>query len=123
MIHPDASFTMEHEGRRRPYLLEFERRATTPKRARARLKSYQRYFLSNWAERDHGGRPPRILFVFESTDGENAFLDVADTEEAVPVITSNAKTLAERGVLGDSWILPPPHSLDRRPLSALDPVA
>ena len=27
------------------------------------------------------------------------------------------------GILGDSWILPPPHSLDRRPLSALGPVA
>ncbi len=123
VIHPDASFTLEYKGHWRPYLLEFERRATTPKRARARLKSYQRYFLSEWAERDHGGRLPRILFVFESTDGENAFLDVADTEEGVPVITSNAETLAKRGVLGDSWILPPPHSLDRRPLSSLDPVA
>ena len=123
VIHPDASFTLEYTGRWRPYLLEFERRATTPKRARARLKSYQRYFLSEWAERDHGGRLPRVLFVFESTDSENAFLDVADTEEGVPVITSNAETLAKRGVLGDSWILPPPHSLDRRPLSALDPVA
>ncbi len=123
VIYPDASFTLEYKGRRRPYLLEFERRATTPKRARARLKSYQRYFLSEWAERDHGGRLPRVLFVFESTDGENAFLDVADTEEGVPVITSNAETLAKRGILGDSWILPPPHSLDRRPLSAPDPVA
>ena len=123
VIHPDASFTMEHEGRRRPYLLEFERRATTPKRARARLKSYQRYFLSEWAERDHGGHLPRVLFVFESRDSENAFLDVADTEDGVPIITSNTKTLADRGILGDSWILPPPHSLDRRPLSALDPVA
>ena len=39
VIHPDASFTLEYEGRWRPYLLEFERRATTPKRARSRLKS------------------------------------------------------------------------------------
>ncbi len=123
VIHPDASFTLEYKGRWHPYLLEFERRATTPKRARARLESYQRYFLSEWAERDHGGRLPRVLFVFESTGSENAFLDVADTEEGVPIITSNAKTLAKRGILGDSWILPPPHSLDRRPLSALDPVA
>ena len=123
VIHPDASFTLEYKGRCRSYLLEFERRATTPKRARARLKSYQRYFDSEWAERDHGGRLPRVLFVFESTDSEKAFLDVADTMEGVPIITSNAETLAERGSLGDSWILPPPHSLDRRPLSALDPVA
>ena len=123
VIHPDASFALEYKGRWRPYLLEFERRATTPKRARARLKSYQRYFDSGWAERDHARRPPRVLFVFESTGSEKAFLDVADTLKGVPVITSNTKTLAKRGILGDSWILPPPHSLDRRPLSALDPVA
>ena len=122
VIHPDASFTLEYKGRWRPYLLEFERRATTPKRARSRLKSYQRYFLSGWAERDHEGRPPRVLFVFESPGNENAFLDVADTVKGVPIITSNAETLGERGILGDAWILPPPHSLDRRPLSLLHQV-
>ncbi len=122
VIHPDASFTLEYKGRCRPYLLEFERRATTPKRARSRLKSYRRYFDSDWAERDHEGRPPRVLFVFESLGSENAFLDVADTVEGVPIITSNAQTLEKRGSLGDAWILPPPHSLDRRPLAALDQV-
>ena len=122
VIHPDASFTLEYQGRWRPYLLEFERRATTPKRARSRLKSYRRYFDSGWAERDHEGRLPRVLFVFESPDSENAFLDVADTVEGVPIITSNAKTLAKRGILEDAWILPPPHSLDRRPLSLLHQV-
>ena len=123
VIHPDASFTLEYKGRWRPYLLEFERRATTPKRARSRLKSYQRYFQSGWAERDHEGRLPRVLFVFESSDNESAFLDVADGVKGMPIITSNAETLAERGILGDAWILPPPHSLARRPLSALDQVA
>ena len=123
VIHPDASFTLEYKGRWRPYLLEFERRATTPKRARSRLKSYQRYFQSGWAERDHEGRLPRVLFVFESPDSENAFLDVADTVNGLPIIISNAETLAERSILGDAWILPPPHSPYRRPLSALDQVA
>ena len=123
VIHPDASFTLEYKGRWRPYLLEFERRATTPKRARSRLKSYHRYFDSGWAERDHEGRLPRVLFIFESPDSENAFLDVADTVNGVPIITSNTEILSKRGILGDSWILPPPHSLDRRPLSALDQVA
>ena len=122
VIHPDASFTLEYEGRWRPYLLEFERRATTPKRARSRLKSYQRYFLSGWAERDHEGRLPRVLFVFESPGSENAFLDVADTVKGVPIITSNAETLAERGILGDAWILPPPHSLDRRQMFVMGQV-
>ena len=87
-----------------------------------RLKSYRRYFQSGWAERDHDGLLPRVLFVFESPGNENAFLDVADTVKGVPIITSNAETIAERGILGDAWILPPPHSLDRRPLSALDPA-
>ena len=120
VIHPDASFTLEYEGRWRAYLLEFERRATTPKRARSRLKSYRRYFASGWAERDHEGRLPRVLFVFESPDNEKAFLDVADTVEGIPIITSNTEALATHGILGKAWILPPPYSLDRRPLAALD---
>ena len=119
VIHPDASLTLEYKGRWRPYLLEFERRATTPKRARSRLKSYQRYFQSGWAERDHEGRLPRVLFVFESSDNESAFLDVADGVKGVPIITSNAETIAEQGILGDAWVLQPPHSLDRRPLSLM----
>ena len=123
VIHPDASFTLECRGRWHPYLLEFERRATTPKRILDRLESYRRYFLSGWAERDHEGHLPRVLFVFESSGSENAFLDVADTVKGVPIITSNAETIAEQGILGDAWILPPPHFLDRRPLSSLDPVA
>ena len=123
VIHPDASFSLEYKGRCRPFLLEFERRATTPKRARARLKSYRRYFDSGWAKRNHEGRLPNVLFVFESHDSENAFLDIADTVKGVPIITSNAEALAKRGILGDAWILPPPHSLDRRPLSELYPIA
>ena len=123
VIHPDASFTLEHKGRWRPFLLEFERRATTPKRIPKRLKSYRRYFDSGWAERDHGGRPPHVLFVFESAGSETAFLDVADEVDDVPIVTSNTDILAEHGILGDAWMLPPPHSLDRRPLSLTYQVA
>ena len=99
VIHPDASFTLEYKGRWRPYLLEFERRATTPKRARSRLKSYQRYFLSGWAERDHEGRLPRVLFVFESPGNENAFLDVADTVKGCPSSPRTQRPLPS----GASW--------------------
>ncbi len=64
VVHPDAAFTLEYRGRWRPYLLEFERRATTPKRILDRLDSYLRYFLRGWAERDHGGFPPlHVPFV------------------------------------------------------------
>ena len=116
-IHPDASFTLEYKGDWRPFLLEFERRATTPKRIPKRLLSYRRYFTSGWAKRDHGGHTPNVLFVFESHDGESTFLDIADAEDDVPIVTSNVEALAEHGVLGDAWILPPPYSLHRRPLS------
>ena len=117
VIHPDASFTLEYKGRWRPLLLEFERRATTPKRIPKRLRSYRRYFRSGWAKRDHKGQLPHVLFVFESHDSETAFLDIADGVDGVPIVTSNAEALAQHGVLGDSWILPPPYSLHRRPLA------
>ncbi len=123
VIHPDASFTLEYQGRCRPFLLEFERRATTPKRIPKRLESYRRYFQSGWAERDHEGHLPRVLFVFESPSSETAFLDIADGVDDVPIITSNTEALAEHCILGDVWILPPPHSLDRRPLSFLAQLA
>ena len=122
-IHPDASFTLEYKGMWRPFLLEFERRATTPKRIPKRLKSYRRYFRSGWAKRDHGGHLPSVLFVFESPSSESAFLDIADAVDDAPIIVSNANTLAEHGILGDAWILPPPRSLDRRPLSLTYQVA
>ena len=70
-----------------------------------------------YSERDHEGHLPHVLFVFESPANETAFLDIADAEDDVPIITSNVEALAEHAVLGDSWILPPPYSLDRRPLS------
>ena len=70
----------------------------------------------------HGGDLPGVLFVFETPDTEAAFLDVADGTEGLDVITANAGALAEHGVLGEAWILPPPHSLDRQPLAALYPV-
>ena len=119
MIHPDASFTLEYKGKWHPFLLEYERRATTPKRIPRRLASYQRYFASGWAERDHGGRRPGVLFVFETPQSEAAFLDVSDGMEGLDVITANAETLKTHGILGEAWILPPPHSLDRAPLAGL----
>ena len=130
VILPDASFTLEYRGRWRPYLLEFERRATTPKRILDRLESYLRYFLSGWAERDHGGFLPRVLFVFDTPGNEDAFLGAADRLDGPPIITSNVETLVECGVLGYSWRESPPASssdglnvTDRMQLRSLYPVA
>ena len=50
VVHPDASFQLAYRGRFRFYLLEFERRATTPRRVRTRLGNYRRYFDSGWPQ-------------------------------------------------------------------------
>ena len=123
VVHPDASFLVEYRGEWRPYFLEFERRATTPRRIPARLESYRRYFQSGWAGRDHDGKLPLVLFVFESPDDEDTFLRVAAKVEGAPFFSSNLATLAETSILGNSWRLPPPHPPDRAPLRALDIVA
>ena len=49
VVHPDVSFQLGYRGQWRPYFLEYERRATTPKRVPAKLESYRRYFQSGWA--------------------------------------------------------------------------
>ena len=119
VVHPDASFLLEYRGEWRPCFLEFERRATTPRRVPARLESYRRYFVSGWADRDHGGRLPLVLFVFESPTDEDGFLSVAAGVENAPVFSSNVEVLAERGVLGHSWRFRPPHPPDRALLRSL----
>ena len=123
VVHPDASFQLWHKGRWRFYLLEFERRATTPRRVRTRLENYRRYFRSGWPNRDHGGLPPLVLFVFLNPDAEEGFLHGVSGSHRPILFTSNLQTLDERGVLGDSWQLPPPHPAGRRPLAPLALVA
>ena len=119
VLHPDASFTLDYKGRWVSCLLEFERRATTPKRIPARLESYRRYFVSGWAERDHGGKLPMVLFVFETRHDENTFLRVVPKLESAPIFTTNVQTLDERGVLGQSWQMPPRHTSTRLTLKSL----
>ena len=123
VVHPDASFQLAYQGRFRFYLLEFERRATTPRRVRTRLGNYRRYFQSGWPNRDHGGLPPLVLFVFPTPDAEEGFLrGVAGINRPI-LFTSNLQTIASRGVLGDSWQLPPPHPDGRRPLAPIAAIA
>ena len=79
VVHPDASILLCHRGHCRPYFLEFERRAITPRRVRARLQNYPRYFASGWSEPDHGGPLPLVLFVFEIPEAEEAFVGATGT--------------------------------------------
>ena len=122
VVHPDASFTLDLRDGYRYCLLEFERRATTRKRVRARLENYRRYFASGWPKRDHSGQLPLVLFVFQTLDAEDAVLRVAARFNRVPLFSSNVELLTERGVLGDAWRLPPPNPADRLPLHRLDKV-
>ena len=123
VVHPDASFRLAYQGESRPYFLEFERRATTPKRVRVRPENYRRYFDSGWADRDHGGQFPLVLFVFETPEADNAFYCAAGRSYRAPLFTSNLDLLTERGVFGDAWRLPPPHPCERLPLHCLDQTA
>ena len=119
VIHPDASFLLEYRGKRRTYFLEFERRATTPRRVPARLQPYRRYFSSGWAKRDHNDKPPFVLFVFPSGDEEAVFLTAAADVRHAPFFTSNLQVIASRGVLGTSWRLPLPNPPERAVLASL----
>ena len=123
VVHPDASFQLAYREEWRFYLLEFERRATTPRRVRTRLGNYRRYFNSGWPNRDHGGLPPLVLFVFPNPGAEEGFLHGVSGAHRPILFTSNLQTLDERGVLGNAWRLPPPHPDGRRPLAPLALVA
>ena len=118
VIHPDATFWLSHRGDWRPYFLEFERRAVTPRRVRARLNNYPRYFASGWAALDHAGQLPLVLFVFETHDAEESFLRAAGAHR-LPICTSNLEMIKDYGVLGEAWRWPPPNASDRLPLHRL----
>ena len=126
VLHPDASFQLGYQGDWDWCLLEYERRATTPKRVPERLRPYRRYFQSGYARLDHGGAWPLVLFVFESVDAEETFIEVAATLDHAPFVSSHTEVLTQQGVLGESWRLPPPQTPGRRSLhdlgSAIWPV-
>ena len=131
VLHPDASFQLSDQGDWDWCLLEYERRATTPKRVPERLRPYRRYFRSGYARLDHGGGWPLVLFVFESVEAEETFIEVAaldqfDQLDHAPFVSSHTDVLTLQGVLGESWRLPPPQPPGRRSLhdlgSAIWPV-
>ena len=122
VLHPDASFQLSFQGDWDWCLLEYERRATTPKRVPERLRPYRRYFQSEYARRDHGGAWPLVLFVFESAEAEQTFVEVAARLDHAPFSSTHTEVLTQQGVLGESWRLPPPHPPRRRFLHDLGAV-
>ena len=119
VVHPDISFTLTLKDDHRACFLEFERRATTPRRVRSRLQNYRRYFESGWARRDHGGQLPLVLFVFASPGDEEAFLDASARVDHAPFASSNLEVIAQRGILGDTWRRPAPNATERLALHRL----
>ena len=119
VVHPDLSFTLDLPEGYRHCFLEYERRATTPKRVRSRLENYRRYFRSGYARRDHGGELPLVLFVFETHDAEDAFMDAASYVDHAPFASSNLETIAQHGILADTWLLPAPEPWERLQLQRL----
>ena len=108
VIHPDASFQFGCRGEFRWCLLEYERRATTPKRLPERLRAYRRYFESGYPQRDHGGQLPLVLFVFESEPAEEGFLRAAADTPGVPLASTVTEALGWDGALGRIWRRPAP---------------
>ncbi len=119
VIHPDASFQLGYKREWTWYLLEYERRAVTPRRLPERLASYARYFRSGRARLDHEGRPPVVLFVFETEHAEEVFLRIAARMPGVPLASSTARLIAGDGPLGPAWRLPAPAAPERRRLPFL----
>ncbi|MYD65369.1 MAG: hypothetical protein F4X26_05225 [Chloroflexi bacterium] len=118
-IHPDASFQLGHKDEWTWYLLEYERRAVTPRRLPERLASYARYFGSGRAGLDHGGRVPMVLFVFETEHAEEVFLRAAAGLPDVPLASATMESIGFDGPLGAAWRLPAPAAPERRRLHFL----
>lgn len=119
VIHPDASFQFGYQGEFRWCLLEYERRATTPKRLPERLRAYRRYFESGYPRRDHGGQLPLVLFVFETEPAEQAFLRPAADMPGIPLANTTTEALGWHGSLGPIWRQPTPAAPERRSLHYL----
>ena len=118
-IHPDASFQLAYKDEWTWYLLEYERRAVTPKRLPERLASYARYFGSGRARLDHEGRLPMALFVFETEHAEDAFQRAASRLPDVPLTSATTESIGFDGPLGPAWRLPAPAAPERRRLHFL----
>ena len=119
VVHPDATFWLAYQGDWRPYFIEVERRAVTPKRVRERLRNYRRYFASTWPREDHGGALPLVLFVFETPEIEEDFVGSAGYHN-LPICTSDLELFEERGVLGEVWRPPHPDTYQRLTIHCLD---
>ena len=109
-VQPDAFAIVRLAGERRPFFLEWERRAVHPSTMAARLAPYLRYYASQRPTDDHGARP-YVLVVFDDELAAHHFLGVARAEIArarvdLPLRVSHRALLEREGPLGRAWRSP-----------------
>ncbi len=106
-VHPDAFGVLRLDGERRPFFLEWERRAVRPSTMAGRLAPYLRYYRSQRPTDDHGSRPA-VLVVLDHELAAHHFLRVARLEMKrarveVPLRVSHRAALEREGPLGHVW--------------------
>ena len=106
-IHPDGFGVVQVGKTKRPFFLEWERRAVHPSTMASRLAPYLRYFSTRQPLDDHGTQP-LVLVVFDDPLAEANFLGWARREMEgagimLPLWVSSKAALDEVGPLGPAW--------------------
>ena len=91
VVHPDASFQLAYKGRWRFYFLEFERRATTPRRVRTRLGNYRRYSEAAGPTGTTAGRRPWCCSCSRTLMPREGFLHGVSGSHRPILFTSNSR--------------------------------
>ena len=109
-VRPDAFGVIGPSGHRRPFFLEWERRAVRPVTMVARIAPYLRYYATRRPLDDHGV-VPLVLVVFDDDIAAGHFLRVADDEMRragvkLPLWVSDKGVLGRLGPMGDAWQAP-----------------
>ena len=120
VVHPDLSFTLDLPRGYRYCFLEFERRATTPRRVRAGWRTTAATSAAATPGRTTAGNGPWCCSSSRPPHDEDAFLDAAAYVDHAPFASSNLATIARRGIMADTWLLPAPEPWERLQLQQLD---
>lgn len=112
-VRPDASGVMQVAGRlRRPFLLEYERRADTPAKMREKLDPYRRYY-DLLMRNEHWSATVVTLFVFEDAGAAGRFVvhcrrDSAAPRvkagQALPIFVTSLTRLRSEGGASRCWV-------------------
>ena len=119
MVHPDVSFVLDLPGGYRHCFLEYERRATTPVGCGPGWRTTAATSRAATPAGTTAEHLPLVLFVFENETSEDAFMDAASYVDHAPFASSNLDTIAQQGILADTWLPPAPEPWERLPLRRL----